>query len=49
MGTTDALMDAFGPWLPWLFGVGVILLVAYLLVRALGAVFDSFTSNLPGT
>ncbi len=76
-------MDVFGPWLPWLFGVGAILLVggllakemaptssaqklgrgaanvgwrlillaivAYLLIVGLGAVFDSFLSNLPGT
>ena len=83
MGSMDALMDVFGPWLPWLFGVGTILLVgallakemapnsstqklgrgaanvgwrlillavaAYLLIVGLGAVFDSFISNLPGT
>lgn len=76
-------MDVFGPWLPWLFGVGTILLVggllakemapgpsaqklgrgaanvgwrlillaivAYLLIWALGAIFDSFISNLPGS
>jgi hypothetical protein len=33
MGTTDALMDIFGPWLPWLFGVGAILLAGELLAK----------------
>ncbi len=76
-------MDVFGPWLPWLIGVGTLLLVgglvakemapnpsaqklgrgaasvgwrlvllavaAYLLIWALGTVFDGFISNLPGT
>jgi hypothetical protein len=83
MGTTDTLIDVFGPWLPLLFGVGAILhvdglltkemaadssiqklgrgaanvgwrlillaVVAYLLIRALGAIFDSFVRSLPGT
>ena len=33
MGTTDVLMDVFGPWLPWLFGVGAILVVGGLLAK----------------
>ena len=28
LGTTEALMDLFGPWLPWLFGVGAVLLAS---------------------
>jgi hypothetical protein len=35
VGTTEALMDLFGPWLPWLLGMGAVLLVAGLLVREL--------------
>ena len=76
-------MKFFGPWLPWLFGVGTVLFVGgllmtrlasdssiqgvgrgissaglrlmlfaaaiYLLIKGLGAVFDSFTSNPQGT
>jgi hypothetical protein len=83
VGTMDPLMDLFGPWFPWLMGVGAVLLVGgllakemaadsfvrklghgaasagwrlillaivgYVLILALGAVFDSFMSNLPGT
>ena len=33
MESMDALMDVFGPWLPWLFGVGTILLVGGLLAK----------------
>ncbi len=79
----EELMEVFGPWLPWLFSVGAVLLVGglltrelasdasvqglgrgaasaglkmmllaatlYLLIQGLGAVFNNFISNLPGT
>jgi hypothetical protein len=35
VGTMEALMSLFGPWLPWLFGTGAVLLVAGLLAREL--------------
>ena len=28
-------MDLFGPWLPWLFGVGAVLLIGGLLTKEL--------------
>ena len=33
MGLLDALMDVFRPWLPWLFGMGAVLLVGGLLAK----------------
>ncbi len=35
VGTTEVLMDLFGPWLPRLFGMGAVLLLAGLLAREL--------------
>ena len=33
-------MSIFGPWLPWLFGVGTVLLVSGLLATQLAAAAD---------
>ena len=33
MGSLDTLMNVFGPWLPWLFGVGSIQLVGGLVAK----------------
>ena len=37
---SNELMSIFGPWLPWLFGVGTVLLVSGLLATLLAAAAD---------
>ena len=37
MPIMEELVDLFGPWLPWLFGVGAVLLIGGLLTKELAS------------